>query len=429
MCPSFQVTREEAHTTRGRAHALFEMLEGDVLEKGWRDTGVKEALDLCLSCKGCKADCPTNVDMATYKAEFLSHHYAGRMRPMPAYSMGLIYWWARLAAFAPGLANAVTQTPGLSNVVRALGGLTQERPMPRFADETFKQWFRRRGERNVGGPRVILWPDTFNNHFHPEVARSALEVLEAAGFHVTLPRPSLCCGRPLYDYGFLDLAERQLRQILDALAPDIRAGVPVVGLEPSCVSVFRDEMVNLFPDDEDAKRLKAQTYVFSEFLMRKAKHFQLPKLGGKALVHGHCHHKAVLKLDDELKLFEALGVEVEQPASGCCGLAGSFGFEAGEKHAVSVKAGERELLPAVRGADADTPVVTGGFSCRTQIEQGTDRQPIHVAELVHQALAHAGVPFDEAPRPRPRGRQALVWAGAAVVGAGLVLAARRVSTR
>src|SRR5581483_2903131 len=273
MCPSYMVTREEMHSTRGRARLLFEMLNGAEMTQGWKSESVKEALDLCLACKGCKGDCPVNVDMATYKAEFLSHYYARRARPITGYSMGLIYWWSRLAARMPGVANFFTQTPVLSALAKTMAGVAAQRRMPAFASQIFKQWFRQRDLKNVGCPQVILWPDTFNNHFHPETAQAAVEVLEAAGYQVIVPEQSLCCGRPLYDYGFLDLAEKLLRDILDSLRPQIEAGIPVVALEPSCAAVFRDELRNLFPHDADAKRLASQTYLLSEFLEKKATHY------------------------------------------------------------------------------------------------------------------------------------------------------------
>src|SRR5262249_24154466 len=225
MWRSERVTREEMHSTRGRAHLLFEMLQGNPLGGGWKSEPVREALDLCLACKGCKSDCPVNVDMATYKAEFLSHYYAGRLRPPAAYSMGLIYWWARLAARAPGFANFLTQTPGLSAFTKRLGGIAPERRIPAFARQTFLDWFRARTPRHVGRPSVILWPDTFNNHVHPETAAAAVEVLEALGYEVTVPSRSLCCGRPLYDFGMLRLAKRLLGEVLETLRPAIAAGV------------------------------------------------------------------------------------------------------------------------------------------------------------------------------------------------------------
>jgi FAD/FMN-containing dehydrogenase/Fe-S oxidoreductase len=391
MCPSYMVTREEEDTTRGRAHALFEMLQGSPISRGWHDPHVKEALDLCLSCKGCKGDCPVNVDMATYKAEFLSHYYAGRLRPRSAYAMGLISIWARLASVMPGLANAVTQTPVLRTLVKAAGGIAPERDLPLFAGETFKAWFNKRGSRQMQQAptqqsKVILWPDTFNNYFHPETARAAVEVLETLGYQIEVPKPALCCGRPLYDYGMLDTAKRWLRQIIETLRPEIEAGVPIVGLEPSCVAVFRDELVNLFPNDQDAKRLSQQTFLLSEFLEQKASDYQPPHLHRKAIVHGHCHHKAVMGMSAEEKMLKKLGLDFTVLDSGCCGMAGSFGFEAGEHYDVSIKAGERVLLPAVRDAARDTLILADGFSCRTQIEQETERGALHLAQILQMAL-------------------------------------------
>ncbi len=392
MCPSFMATREEKHSTRGRARLLFEMMQGDPLEGGWHSEAVKDALDLCLACKGCKGDCPVNVDMATYKAEFLSHYYAGKLRPRTAYSMGLIYWWARLASHFPWLANFVTQMPVISSAFKALGGIAPKRRVPRFARQTFKAWFRGRTASDGGSlkkgehGRVILWPDTFNNHFFPSTAKSAVEVLEAAGFEVVVPTQSLCCGRPLYDWGMLNLAKHLLRQVLEELRSEIEAGTPVVGLEPSCVSVFRDELVNLFPHHMGAKRLSQQTFLLSEFLEQHAKHFEIPKLKRKAVVHGHCHHKSILKMDDEISILKKLGVDFQMPDSGCCGMAGAFGFEEGEHYDVSIKAGERVLLPAVRKAPDDDLIITDGFSCREQISQTTGRRAVHLADVLWMAL-------------------------------------------
>ncbi len=242
------------------------MLQGEPMKGGWKSETVKESLDLCLACKGCRTECPMNVDMATYKAEFLSHYYEGRLRPRHAYAMGLIYWWARLASLAPGVVNLITHAPVVGKVFQVLGGISTHRTTPSFAPETFVSWFRRRAPRNVGRPRVLLWPDTFNNHFHPQTAKAAVEVIEAAGFQVVIPPKSLCCGRPLYDFGMLDKAKGLLREIFDVLRPEIESSTPVVGLEPSCVAVFRDEMMNLFPMDEDAKKLSANTFILSEFL-------------------------------------------------------------------------------------------------------------------------------------------------------------------
>ncbi|MGH7357626.1 MAG: FAD-binding and (Fe-S)-binding domain-containing protein, partial [Candidatus Rokuibacteriota bacterium] len=378
MCPSYMVTREEQHSTRGRARLLFEMLEGDAITGGWRDPHVKEALDLCFACKGCKTECPVGVDMATYKAEFLSHYYAGRLRPRHAYAFGLIFRWARLAAWAPGLANRVARTPGVARLVKGLVGMAPERQIPTFAPETFVRWFRRRGIQNTGGSPVLLWPDTFTNHFHPETAQAAVEVLEAAGFRVTVPAGALCCGRPLYDYGMLARAKRMLAEILEALRPQIAAGTPVIGLEPSCVAVFRDELPGLFPHDQDARRLSRQVWLLSEFFEREASDWAPAALEHRALVHLHCHHRAVLGVDAERAILARLGLDAEILDTGCCGMAGSFGFEK-DKYGVSMKAAERVLLPAIRRASPDTLLIADGFSCREQIAQATGRRALHLA--------------------------------------------------
>jgi len=385
MCPSFRVTRDEEHSTRGRAHLLWEMTKGEVIQDGWRDENVKKSLDLCLACKGCKSECPVGVDVATYKAEFLSHYYEWRRRPRSAYAFANIDIWARLASNAPGLVNLTTQLPFLRDIAKLIAGMPQERSIPAFAPQTFRSWFRRRQPRNLGAAPVLLWPDTFNNYFLPDTAKAAVEVLEAADFHVLLPDANLCCGRPLYDWGMLHRAKSLLLEILDALVPEIEAGIPLVVLEPGCAAVFRDELPNLFPNDARARRLSQQTFLLSEFLDKKAQHFQLPQLKREALIHGHCHHKSVMKMTDEEAVLQKLGVEYEAPAPGCCGMAGSVGFEA-DKYDLSVAIGELELLPAVRKAAPDCLIIADGFSCREQIAQCTDRHALHLAEVIQMAL-------------------------------------------
>jgi len=432
MCPSFQATREEMHSTRGRAHLLFEMLRGDALKDGWRNEHVREALDLCLQCKGCKGDCPVNVDMATYKAEFLAHYYQGRVRPRAAYAMGLIFRWARLAALAPGLTNALTRAPIVGDIIKGAAGFCRERPIPAFAPETFQAWFRRhKTPPNRVRGEVVLWADTFNNHFTPRTAQAAVEVLEDAGYRVTVPQQALCCGRPLYDYGMLDLAKRKLRETMAALRPALERGIPIVVLEPSCAAVFRDELLNLFPEDEDALRLSRQCVLLSELLARD-KSYRPPRLNRRALMHAHCHHKAVMGTDAEKRLLGAMGIEVEAPQTGCCGLAGSFGYETGH-YDVSMKVGEHALLPAVRKAGKDMVVLADGFSCRTQIEHGSGRRALHLADVLQMAL-HEGAAGPAGDYPERTCRQppatlspplaAAAVGGAAVIAAGLFLALR-----
>ncbi|MEW5981445.1 MAG: FAD-linked oxidase C-terminal domain-containing protein [Acidobacteriota bacterium] len=414
MCPSFMATHEEQHSTRGRARLLFEMLQGEVVRDGFRSEAVREALDLCLSCKSCKTECPTGVDMAAYKAEFLAHYYEGRRRPLGAYAFGLINHWAVLAERVPWLANLFTQVSPFSTLIKWMLGVAPRRRLPRFARTSFRRAFlarsmqakalapgrqlendeRARSGRDlpwsrVSGPRspssrVLLWPDCPNNYFHPEVAHAAVEVLEAVGFQVDVPRERLCCGRPLYDHGMLRVARRRLTETLDALAQEIEAGVPIVCLEPSCVSVFRDELPRFFPDDPLARRLSSQTWFLTEFLEREAAVVPA-RLAGHAVVQPHCHHRASLKLDDEAAVLRKLGIDFEMLDAGCCGMAGAFGLDR-EHDDVSLKVAEHGLLPAVRAASPGTYVVSNGFSCREQITQATGRRVWHIAELLRAGL-------------------------------------------
>ena len=463
MCPSYRATHDEEHSTRGRAHLLWEMTQGEVIRDGWRSEEVKESLDLCLACKGCKSDCPVSVDVATYKAEFLSHYYEGRVRPLSAYAFGNIDFWARLASNAPGLVNLTTQLPFLREIAKLVAGIPLQRSIPAFAPETFKSWFRRRngngswsggrlvrppdegvrgstaaGKSGFGwrsassaaisppfsdralAPPVLLWPDTFNNYFLPATARAAVEVLETAGFRVVVPYANLCCGRPLYDFGMLDRAQALLLEILDELAPEIEAGVPIVGLEPSCVAVFRDELLNFFPHDERAQALSRQTFLLSEFLELNCGNSPLPRFERKAVLHGHCHHKSVMKMTAEESLLRRMGVDFQSPAPGCCGMAGSFGFHH-DKYDISTAIGELELLPAVRKAPPDWLIIADGFSCREQIAQGTDRHALHLAEVLQLALdpdsLTASDPFPESALVRRH--EAEVWASMKQAGLGL----------
>jgi len=392
MCPSYMATGEEMHSTRGRARLLFEMAKGEVITDGWKSEAVHEALDLCLSCKGCKGECPVSVDMATYKAEFMAHYYAGRWRPLNAYAFGLIDRWARLASHVPDVANFFTQREPFAGLAKKLGHIAPQRRITPFAAQSFSAWFARRPaqekETTAAAERVILWPDTFNNYFHPEVAQAALRVLRHAGCDVALPSAPLCCGRPLVEFGMLERARDYLKRVMAVLADAIRAGTPIIGLEPACVSVFREELPNLFPFNEQAKRLRGQVFLLSEYLDRKGGAFPFPPLAREAVVHGHCHHKAVLKMDAEESVMKKMGLDYRLLDSGCCGMAGSFGFER-DKYEVSMRCAERVLLPAVRDAKADALVIADGFSCREQILQATGTQALHLAQALQMALDHA----------------------------------------
>ncbi|KWI43370.1 dimethylmenaquinone methyltransferase [Burkholderia stagnalis] len=388
MCPSYRATREEKFSTRGRAHLFWEMLQGDVIKDGWNSPEVKEALDACLGCKGCKSDCPTHTDMASYKAEFLSHYYETHRRPRQAMFMGRIGQWAPLASRFPRLMNFMTSTPPLARIGKWIAGIAPRRALPAFAPRPFRAIAKRQGigQRTGATParnKVILWVDTFNEHFSPDIAAAAADVLTRLGFDVTLPRKRLCCGRPLYDYGLLDEARALLRTAVDELADEIGAGVPVVGLEPGCLSVFKDELLKQLPDEPLAKRLAAQTFLFSDFVAQAE--FAWPRLDADVIVHGHCHQKSLFGMKGETALLDKLGVRWTLLDTGCCGMSGSFGFNDAH-YDLSMKIGEGKLLPLVRQASDDAIVVTNGFSCREQIEQGAGRTPLHIAQLAQRAL-------------------------------------------
>ncbi len=397
MCPSFMVTREEKDTTRGRAHLLWEMLQGSPIKNGWRDEHVKDALDLCLACKGCKGDCPVNVDIPTYKAEFLSHYWEGRVRPRYAYAFGLIDKWAQAASVWPGLVNLAASVPGLREFVKSAAGISVHRSIPEFAPQTFQSWFSKRprnGKERHRTGKVVLFPDTFNNHFFPRTAKAAVEVLEHAGYEVEVPRGHVCCGRPLYDYGFLDLAKQYLRKMFDVLAPYAADGTPIVILEPSCWSVFRDEMHSLFPKRKETELIKKNTFLLSEFLVEKAQ-YHPPQLNRSAIVHGHCHHKAIIRgVEHEKKLLDEMQMKVRVLTDTCCGMAGSFGFEDGH-YDISAKVGEHNLLPSIRKAGLNEVIVADGFSCREQISQMTSRHGLHIAEVLQLAIRHGVAGQDE----------------------------------
>jgi len=396
MCPSFRATNEEEHSTRGRSRLLFEMLEGQYRESpitdGWRSTEVLDALDLCLSCKGCKTDCPVNVDMATYKAEFLSHHYEGRLRPAAHYTMGWLPIWARVASVAPSLVNRLARIPGVSRVAKRLGGVEPDRPVPRFAPERFTDWF---AGRPSAPPAplgdVMIWPDTFTDNFHPSIGRAAVTVLEDAGYRVVLPPGHLCCGLTWISTGQLSTAGRMLAHTAAVLADALGDDVPLVGLEPSCLAVFRSDAPELLPDDAHVKLVAERATSFAE-LLERTPDWSPPHIGGTAVVQPHCHQHAVGGFGADQAILDKAGIETTT-VEGCCGLAGNFGFEDGHLD-VSVAAAEHALLPAIRKAGAGARVIADGFSCRTQVEQlgGTaglvdTSRPLHLAEVLALQLA------------------------------------------
>ncbi|WML81010.1 FAD-binding and (Fe-S)-binding domain-containing protein [Streptomyces sp. VNUA74] len=411
MCPSFRATGEEEHSTRGRARLLHEMLAGELVTDGWRSTEVRDALDLCLSCKGCRSDCPVEVDMATYKAEFLHHHYAGRRRPAAHYAMGRLPVWLRWAArvrVAP-VVNALASVAPLAAVAKRLGGIAGERELPRLAREPFTRWWRGRPAVPAGsGDLVVLWPDTFTEHLSPSVGRAAVRVLEAAGLRVALPptlrgrgpvgdgrskspaallatrRGRVCCGLTYVSTGQLDQARAVLRRTLDLMAPVLETSAPVVVLEPSCAAALRTDLPELLHDDPRAARLAARVLTFAEALERHAPHWTPPALDRPVTGQTHCHQHAVLGDAPDRRLREAAGLTGEL-TGGCCGLAGNFGFEKGH-YEVSAACAEDQLLPAVRQAPPGSVVLADGFSCRTQLEQLAGVRGRHLAEVLAEGL-------------------------------------------
>ena len=432
MCPSYLATGDEKDSTRARARLLQEMANGSLVETGWSSPEVAESLDLCLSCKACASDCPAGVDMATYKAEFLDHHWRGRLRPRSHYLLGWLPRWSRLAVVAPRLVNASLRAPGAARAARALGGVDQRRPLPRFAAQPFRSWFAARPGRDRrwvsggvagatrapaqgAGQPVVLWVDTFTQAFDPAVGRAAVALLEHLGFTVTITARQVCCGLTWVSTGQLDGAKRQLRASLDALdeatgralvgagtpaeGADGASTVPIVGLEPSCTALLREDAARLLPDDARARALHQRVRTVAELIAEQRPDWQPPDLrgagadgsgGGDAVVQPHCHQHAVMGFGPDAALMARAGLD-PQVLSGCCGLAGNFGAEAGH-HEVSVKVAEHALLPALdrvaaaEAAGARVPVVADGFSCRTQARDLTGRRPLHLVELLAAAL-------------------------------------------
>ncbi len=386
MCPSYRATRDEIHSTRGRAKVLAEMFQADLTPASWRNTEVREALDLCLSCKACASDCPTKVDMATYKSEFYSHYYKGRLRPAAMYAMGLLPWAARVATAWPAtsrLANASLRAPVLGTALKRIAGITTERPAPLFAPgggfrSTSKRDLPQVRDRAPAQSSVVIWPDTFTDAFSPDGGADLVEAFSVMGERVAVPSAWACCGRTLYDFGMLDGAKRTLRRLVAVLEPWARAGIPVVVPEPSCLVAFRDELPALLPHDPRAARLASLARSPAEHIVAAGLLDRLrndsPGRSGRAFVHPHCHQRSVIGTSADVAVLGALGYEVEVLDAGCCGLAGSFGYNA-RHEPVSRKIGEDLWLPKLRDAlrpgttDGDGSwLVIDGFSCRTQLE-------------------------------------------------------------
>jgi len=436
MCPTYRATGQEQHSTRGRAHLLWEMLAGALQQEGFQSEAVNEALSLCLSCKACKTECPVQVDMAAYKSEFLAQRYKGRFHPVHHYIFGFADRLARWGSLTPAITNALLTGPVTSPLIKRIAGIAPQRQLPRLAPTTYQKGSAQpahdthhpilcklsrpkdpgisipsgpqapsdlsdrhfsstrvgsntavRSQGQLAAPQVLLWPDTWNNYYHPQTLSAAASVLTQAGFQVQTPRGHICCGRPLYDFGFLHAARTYLAKVLQRMAPEIDAGLPFIFLEPSCASVFKDELLELHPNNPRAQRLSRQVWLLADFLAQapSASDWLAGRLqGAHILIHGHCHHKAVFGGPaSEIALLRGAGATVEPIQAGCCGMAGPFGFEA-EKYEVSKTIANDGFLPAIQSAGPLTVIVADGFSCREQIAQLSDRRAMHFAEV----LAH-----------------------------------------
>jgi Fe-S oxidoreductase/FAD/FMN-containing dehydrogenase len=388
MCPSYRATGDEQHSTRGRARLLWEMLSGDLRSEGFESHTVHEALDLCLSCKACKTECPVQVDMAQYKSEFLAQRYNGKPHPLRHYVFGFADKLAKWGSITPGLTNAILNGPLTSPIIKRLVGIAKERKLPHLASRPYTKSLRAPSLRlpsgaRVGQQSVLLWPDTWNNYYHPQTLSAAESLLSDAGFNVQTPRSHICCGRPLYDFGLLDAAKSYLSNVLTRLTPEINSGQPFIFLEPSCASVFKDELPELFPNDPRAAELRENVWLLADWLAAKAPESIAGRLTSKrVLIHGHCHHKAVFGgPKNEIALLRAAGATVESIETTCCGMAGPFGFEA-EKYEVSKTIANLGLLAPIESAAQQTLIVADGFSCREQIAQLGHREAIHFAEAL-----------------------------------------------
>jgi FAD/FMN-containing dehydrogenase/Fe-S oxidoreductase len=403
MCPSYRATGQEQHSTRGRARLLWEMLAGALGKEGFGSEAVSEALDLCLSCKACKTECPVQVDMAQLKSEFLGQKYKGKLHPLHHYVFGFADKMARVGSFTPALTNFVLSNAVTGPLIKHIVGVAQERKMPRLAQTSYKAARGADKTGNVPRPtsgasravdparqRVVLWTDTWNNYYHPQTLAAAERVLTQAGFDVQTTQGHICCGRALYDFGLLGNARTYLAKVFDRVSREIDAGLPFIFLEPSCASVFKDEALELFPNDARAEKLSKQIWLLADWLAAKAPDWVEGRLtGAQVMVHGHCHHKAVFGgPKSEIALLLKAGAQVEMIETTCCGMAGPFGFEAG-KIEVSKAIANLGLLPAVNGATPRTLIVADGFSCREQISQLSLREGKHFAEILDGSCGFA----------------------------------------
>jgi len=391
MCPSYQATREERYSTRGRAHLLHELLRGEILREGWQDPNIADSLEHCLSCKACKSECPTQVDIAMYKSEFMHRHYQHKRRPLVHHVFGQIGRWLPMMSRLAPLINTVLSSP-LQHLINRRLGISTKKRLPRLAKQAFTVAARKTcidsdadffwyGVSNA--PQVVLWADSFNNHYRPHLMQSAVNVLTAAGFRVGVARHHFCCGRPLYEHGLLEQARTQLQKILDQFYSKLPGNTAVVVLEPSCLSVFHDELQRLLPDDPRAPQLLEKVSTLADFLTAQQ---VMPKRQlSRAILHLHCHHKSLLYSAAEKNWLQDCFNELSEPEQGCCGMAGSFGMKA-KTHAIGLTLFQRKLKPVIDSADSETVVIANGFSCAEQIQGETGRTVLHPVEVMERCL-------------------------------------------
>jgi Fe-S oxidoreductase len=390
MCPSYMATGEELHSTRGRANLLRQLLSAEDPSKALSSDELHEALELCLSCKGCASECPSSVDVARMKAEFLQHHHDAHGTPLPSYVLGQFGKFAAMARFTPTLASAVSNTALAKKVL----GVDPRRVVPSFAAQTFSAWFRGHDPHANAGERgeVVLFVDEFTEYTDPAVGVAATEFLEAAGFAVIAPA-GLDSARTQISKGLLRKARAAFEKALTVLHPHAEAGLPIVGLEPSAILGFRDEAPDLVRGEEMAARAAAvadRAVLFEEFVVQQAAEGRLDLLEFVAeppdhiLLHGHCHQKSLVGVQPSVDALQLIpGARVEVIPSGCCGMAGSFGYH---HYDVSMAIGELVLFPAVRAAAEDTVLAAPGTSCRHQIHDGTERTALHPAQILRAAI-------------------------------------------
>jgi FAD/FMN-containing dehydrogenase/Fe-S oxidoreductase len=407
MCPSFMATRDEQDSTRGRANALRAALAGRGLElRHFTDSRTKDVLDLCLSCKACKTECPSSVDMAKIKTEFLAHYFAEHGTPLRTRLLGNFASLIKLGSMVRPLANLGMRGP-LAGIGKRVIGVHPARELAPIAGQTFEEWFETHPTRTPPGSRglAVYYHDTFTNYQYPEMGKAAVTLLEAAGYSVVVVPQRACCGRPAYSKGLVEQARRLARQNVAALAPYARQGIPIVGTEPSCVLTLRDEYLDLLPDDPVVVDLAANSYMIDEFLAKLLKDGEMDVAwreddGPRVLFHGHCHQKALVGMKGSMALLRAAGCQVEESGAGCCGMAGSFGYEA-EHYDVSRKIGEERLFPTVEQQSRETVIAVAGVSCREQIGHFTSRRPVHIAEVLASRLAPPGTEVTSSPAAEP----------------------------